>query len=105
LVEVKINAGVCGFITLVRAESEDLETAQLEIKSDCPNYKALEKELTEVDGFSECFGKLGEGEIYAICRKYCKHAACPVPSGIIKAVEAACGLALPRNASFEIVKK
>jgi hypothetical protein len=39
-------------------------------------------------------GKAGEGKVYELCRKYCKHAACPVPSGIIKAIEVSCGLAL-----------
>jgi hypothetical protein len=34
--------------------------------------------------------------------KHCKHAACPVPSGIIKAVEVASGLALPKNASIQV---
>jgi hypothetical protein len=104
MVTVKINAGVCGFITTVQADSEDLQNAQLKITSDCPNYKILEQELTEADAFKECFSKLGEGEIYKACAKYCKHAACPVPSGIIKAVEIACELALPRNVLFEIEK-
>jgi hypothetical protein len=34
--------------------------------------------------------------------KHCKHAACPVPSGIIKAVEVASGLALPKDASIQV---
>ena len=101
---VKVNAGICGFITDIKADSEDSQMAQLEITTNCPNYKALEQELTEVDAYEECFAKLGEGKIYKVCAKYCKHAACPVPSGIIKAVEVACGLALPRNVSFEIEK-
>ena len=105
MVEVKIHAGICGFITTVEANSEDLQMTTLKIKSECPNFKALEEELTEVDAYTECFGKIGESEIYAICRKYCKHAACPVPCGITKAVEVACSLALPKDATIEIVKK
>jgi hypothetical protein len=34
--------------------------------------------------------------------KHCKHAACPVPSGIVKAVEVASGLALPKDASIKV---
>lgn len=101
---VKINAGICGFVTTVIAESEDMQMATLKITSECPNYKPLEKDLVEVDGFAECFAKVGEGKIYETCRKYCKHSACVVPAGIIKAVEVACGLALPKDASFEISK-
>jgi hypothetical protein len=37
-----------------------------------------------------------------IAAKHCKHTACPVPSGIIKAVEVASGLALPKDASIQV---
>lgn len=103
--KVKINAGICGFTTMVTAESEDMQMVNLTIRTGCPNYKPLESELVEVDGFTECLGKLGEGEIYETCKKYCPHPACPVPSGIVKAVEVACGLALPKDANFEISKQ
>lgn len=105
MVEVKINAGICGFVTIVEADTEDMQMATLKIMTECPNFKPLEKELTEVDAYTECFAKVGEGEIYEVCRKYCKHAACPVPCGITKAVEVACSLALPKNSTIAIVKK
>ncbi|MCL5071252.1 MAG: hypothetical protein M1308_10220 [Actinobacteria bacterium] len=44
---VKIDAGVCGFVTTVIAESEDMQMATLKITSECPNYKPLEEELVE----------------------------------------------------------
>jgi len=105
MVEVKINAGICGFITTIYAESEDLQMATLSIKTDCPNYKVLEDNPIEVDGFVECFSKLGEGGLYSLCKTYCPHAACPVAAGMIKAVEVACGLALPKTASIEVSRK
>lgn len=105
MAQVKINSGICGFATTVVAESEDMQTTVLKITSECPNYKPLEMELTEADGFVECFAKVGEGKIYETCRKYCKHAACPVPSGIIKAIEVACRLALPKDVCFGIMNK
>jgi len=36
--------------------------------------------------------------------EFCTHAACPVPVGIIKAVEVASGLALPKDVKIEIEK-
>lgn len=44
-------------------------------------------------------------KIYELAKKYCKHAACPVPSAIIKGVEVACGLALPKDVEIRIAKK
>jgi hypothetical protein len=104
MIEVKVNPGVCGFITTIKVSSEDMQTAVIEISTDCPNIKPLEQELTEADGFEECFSKLGDSKVYELARKYCKHAACPVPSAIIKGIEAACGLALPKDVEIRISK-
>ena len=104
MAKATISAGVCGFVTTVTAVSEDGQNTRLTITSDCPNYKDLGRELTQADAYEVCFAKAGEGKIYETCRKYCKHASCPVPAGIVKAVEAACGLALPRDAAIKVEK-
>jgi hypothetical protein len=102
MVEVKVNPGVCGLKSVIKVNSEDMQNTRIEIVTDCPNIKPLEQELTEVDGYAECFSKLGESKVYELAKKYCKHPACPVPSAIIKGIEAACGLALPRDVEFKI---
>jgi len=99
-----IHAGVCNFITTVQVESEDLQMARIQINTQCPNLKPLESQILEVDGFVECFGKVGEGAVFEWCRKFCKHSACPVPTGIVKAVEVACELALPKTVTIETTK-
>jgi hypothetical protein len=104
MASAKISAGVCNFTTDVQVESEDLQTAVIRIATDCPSLKPLESQPLEVDGFVECFGKVGQGEIYDWCRTSCRHAACPVPAGIVKAVEVACELALPRTVTIELSK-
>lgn len=104
MVEVKVNPGVCGLKSLIKVNSENKQTALIEFQTACPNLKPLEQELKEVDGFKECFAKLGESQVYELGKKYCKHPACPVPSAIIKGVEVACGLALPRDVEIKIEK-
>ena len=104
MVEVKVNPGVCGLKSIIKVNSEDMQNALIEIITDCPNIKPLERELKEVDGFEECFSKLGESKVYELEKKYCKHAACPVPSAIIKGIEVACGLALPKDVEIKIEK-
>lgn len=99
---VKVCAGVCGFITTIYTESEDMQEVAIKIESDCSHIMAMGSELDKVDGYQECFAQIGDGEVYKIARKCCKHAACPVPSAIIKAIEVACGLALPRDVEFKI---
>ncbi|VBB07609.1 Hypothetical protein LUCI_2874 [Lucifera butyrica] len=102
MIEVQVNSGICGFRTVIRADSEDMQNASLEIETDCPNLKPLTAELKTADSFKECFAKIGESGVYKLAAKYCKHPACPVPCGIIKGIEAACGLALPKDAAIQI---
>ena len=104
MINVEVDAGVCGMRTIIKANSEDMQKAQLEIQSDCPDIQKAAEELKEIDGMQEAFGKIGSTKVYEVLGRYCKHAACPVPAAIIKAVEAASGLALPKHATITMEK-
>lgn len=105
MIKVTVDAGVCGFSSVIRAESEDMQHVKLEIESECPDIMSLAEELREVDAFQENFATIGSSKVYESARKYCKHAACPVPAGIHKAIEAAAGLALPKDATIRVEKE
>jgi Family of unknown function (DUF6951) len=102
---VKVESGICGFHSTIRVKSEDMQNAVIQFETDCPNLKQLEQELTEADSFGECFSKVGESNVFEQTKKYCKHAACPVPTAIIKGIEVACGLALPKDVLIKISKE
>jgi hypothetical protein len=104
MVEVKVNPGICGLNTVIKVDSEDMQNAVIEIVTECPNIKPMEQELKEADGYEECFARLGDSMVYQLANKYCKHSACPVPSAIIKGIEVACGLALPKDVDIKISK-
>lgn len=105
MVEIKVNPGICGLKTVIRAESEDMQTAKLDICTECPNIKPFETELKEVDSYAECFSKIFDTETYRLANKCCRHNSCPVPAAVLKSVEVACGLALPGDVSFKIEKE
>ncbi|MCL2045184.1 MAG: hypothetical protein FWG88_02200 [Oscillospiraceae bacterium] len=102
--KVIVRAGVCGFTTEINVESEDSMTAKVSISSQCPAYAHFDGEPIELDAYECCFGKVGEGGVYELLSETCLHAACPVPSAVLKAVEVACGLALPADVSMTIEK-
>ena len=104
MIKVTVDPGICGLHTQINVASEDGQNALISIHTECPNLKPLEDELKQADGFSECFGSMCDTQVYALANKYCKHTACPVPSAIIKGIEAACGLALPKDAAIVITK-
>ena len=99
-----IDSGVCGMTTTVIATTDDARTVRLEFESDCGYVQALAEELTEVDAFREISYR-GEGPLtLRLAPKHLVHPACPVPSGIVKAVEVASELAAPKDAHISPVK-
>lgn len=105
MVEVKVNPGICGLDSVMTFDSDDMQTVSVDFKTKCPSLKPLEQELTEVDAYDICFAKYGDGVISELAHKYCKHPGCPVPAAIIKGIEVAAGLALPKDAEISINKK
>lgn len=74
------------------------------MESDCPAIRKLAENLTEVDALGEISFKRAMPETIQKGIEYCTHAACPVPVGIVKAIEVAAGLALPKDASITVEK-
>jgi Family of unknown function (DUF6951) len=77
LATVEIDAGICGHTTTVTTTAGEGYKVHVLLESTCPHAA------------------------YA----HCVHAACPVPSGLIKAIEVQAGLALPKDVSMRIGKE
>lgn len=104
MARAEIFSGACGFTTTVEAHMEG-ESCALSIHSDCQAVQRLGDFLTHVEPFRE-ISKRGEGPLtWQLGRKHCTHTACPVPTGIIKVVEVAAGLALPVDVSIRLSKE
>ena len=98
-----ISSGICGFGATVHASMEGTRCV-VEIESDCDAIQRLGEELSQVDPFQEISFR-GEGpQTLQMGAKHCYHPACPVPVGIIKAVEIEAGLALPADATIRLSK-
>ena len=101
MARIVIDPGICGFMAEVVAEMEG-EMCSLEISCECEPVQRMARELTQVDPMAE-IGFHGDGPLtLKMFTKHLPHPACPVPTGILKAVEIAAGLALPKDASIRI---
>jgi hypothetical protein len=100
----EINAGICGHLTTVETMMEG-RTCNLTITSDCEAIKKIADELKEVNPLQEISCRRAIPQALQMGQKHCFHAACPVPVGIIKAVEVAAGLALPKEATIKVSKE
>ncbi len=103
MAKAEIFAGNCGLNTEVEA-TMDGKVCKLSITSECAAIRNMAEELTEVDPYQEISFKRAMPKIHEAGHKYCTHAACPVPVGIIKAVEIEAKLALPTDVTIKLSK-
>jgi len=103
MTRAEINAGACGFTTIVVTQME-ADTCKIAIQSDCKAITRLGAALTEVNPYQEISFRREGPQTLRVAAQYCSHAACPVPSGIIKAVEVEAGLNLPVDVSIKLSK-
>lgn len=103
MAKAEIRSGICGFGATVETRL-DGRTCLVSIDSDCDAIQRLGEELTEVDPFQEITFRKEGPKTLRLGAKHCYHPACPVPVGIIKAVEVEAGLALPADAEIRVQK-
>lgn len=101
MASAEIESGICGFCTTVKTTSEGARRVRVEFETECGYVEKLAEALQEVDPFQEISYR-GEGPVtLRLAAEHLVHPACPVPSGIIKAIEVEAGLALPKDASIK----
>jgi hypothetical protein len=103
MAKAEIFAGNCGYTTIVETEN-DGKLCKVHIRSECEAIQRLAEHLTEVEPFREISFRRNTPLTLEMGAKYCTHAACPVPVGIIKAVEIESGLALPQDVTIKLSK-
>lgn len=101
-VHVRVDPGICGFCCEIRASLREKRVARLRIvRSDCEHVQKLGAEIGEV-GIQDLFLPLRRNPVIIATEKAGCHAACPVPTALIKAAEAAMGLAIPKSVVIDI---
>lgn len=102
MVIVEVKPGICQFLARIQARGDDDWQVTLEISSDCAHIQALASGLRSVSVLSELRRPIVETTPYQLAAASRVHAACPVPSAILKAIEVAAGMALPADVEVRI---
>jgi hypothetical protein len=96
-VTVRVAPGICGFDCVIEAQPVDKRTVRLKISgSECGQVKRLSGELDRMS-LKELFMPLTRNPVYTAAEKSACHPSCAVPMAVLKAVEAAMGMALPSD--------
>ncbi len=100
---VRIKAGICGLATVVIAERMTGRKIKVTLSSECDMVSKMAEEIKELN-LMVIFNRFLDNPVYQAASRYLKHVTCPVPCGILKAVEVEAGLALPRDVHISIEK-
>ena len=104
-IEAEINPGVCGLGATVNAVSADGMNVDVHIESDCPKVRAMATELASLNAFDQVLRmSYTETAPALLAAKHGLHATCMVPSAVLKAIEAAAGLALPAPCGVKLAR-
>jgi hypothetical protein len=103
LAKAEIFSGICGFSSTVNTKMNGSSVA-VSVRSECDAIQRLGDELTSVNPWQEITFR-GDGPLtLKMGTKHCYHPACPVPVGIVKAIEVEAGLALPKDVTIKLSK-
>lgn len=106
-VKVKIEAGVCGFISQITAQSDDQQMVTLKVASGCDKIRRLADGIAEfgpLDAYAEVFA--GKDSLLGLCRRQLTSccAGCAVPVALYKAMQVAANLALPATVTISMTE-
>lgn len=99
MTRVVIRSGSCGFTATVTADKGADRKISISLVSDCEMVQKMQQDIGSLERL-DAFKGFMDNPVYRSAAKHLKHVACPVPSGILKALEVEAGLNLPREATI-----
>ncbi len=104
MTKVVVFSGICGFSTEIIAEKAEAKRINIKIKSECEMVKAMAQDIMTLEMMAAFTGFMNN-PVYRAASRHLRHVACPVPSGILKALEVEAGLCLPKDVSIRFIKE
>ena len=106
MTKVVVEAGICGFTATIEVTKVSAHKVRVVIVSECEMLSEMGSQLEELD-WRDALRPQGNSPVCNAVFKHTEHAACPVPSAILKAIEVEVGMALPRDVSvrFETTRQ
>ena len=91
---VQVSPGICGFNCKVCAQKIDRRAVSVRIEgSECKQIQRLAQSVTQLS-MQDLFKALTKNPVFVSAQKAGCHSTCSIPTAILKASEAAMGMAL-----------
>ena len=99
---VTVEAGICGFACTIKAHRTGKRSVTVAISdSECQQIKRLASSLTEMT-LKDLFRPLTRKPVTIAAEKSGCHPSCAIPTAVLKAVEVAMDMALPKDVRIKI---
>ena len=99
MTKVIVQPGSCGCSVSITAEKGPGKVISVTIESDCEMVQKMGADIKTLDRFAALAG-FSTNPVYQSAGKHVKHAACPVPSAVLKAIEVEAGLNVAKDATI-----
>jgi len=95
--KVCVDPGACGFICLIEVGRKGKYRAAVRLESQCRQVAKLAEEISEIDFLRIMAAAFGQNQLFLSAARCKLHPSCPVPTSLIKAVEAELGMAVKKD--------
>ena len=99
MTKVIVQPGSCGCSASIKAEKGPGKVIYVTIETDCEMVQKMAADIKTLDRFAALAG-FATNPVYQAAAKHVKHAACPVPSAVLKAIEVEAGLNVAKDATI-----
>lgn len=100
--KITINAGACKRITTINAVGDDMGVVTITLDTDCEYLQKMAPHIEPINAYTEVEAPINTTITYKLATDHLPHAACPVPCGMIKAIEVASEMGLKKDVSMKI---
>ena len=94
---IEVDSGICGYVSTIYASRISPSTIHVEVQSDCAMVMACAECLNELQ-IKDALNPRRDGWVHKLMFTHIRHAGCPVPTAVAKALEIELGAALPKDA-------
>ncbi len=99
--KARVSSGACGYTSVIKVHALDKKRVHINIITACRMVQSLNEELAVIDWTKGVFDRFCDSLIYRAANDKLKHTDCPVPMGIIKAIQVEIKGALPKDITLK----
>jgi hypothetical protein len=97
MTKLRVNAGACGYKSVVITEQIEGKQVRIKIISACRMLQLFNQKLQVVDWTKGVFEKFCDSIVYQVAHETINHIDCPLPLAVIKAIQTEIDGALPKD--------